>query len=260
VNTIRILGVNIDNLSTVELLKNLNLEGGVVFTPNVDHLIKLQKDQEFRRAYEVANYRVCDSKILIFASQFLGQPFVEKISGSDFFPAFYQYNHNNEKTKIFLLGAAEGVAQKAQARINQKVRRKMVVDTYSPPFGFEQDEQECLKIIDLINQSEATVLAIGLGAPKQEKWVYKYRKKLKKIKIILAVGATIDFEAGQKKRAPKWMSNLGVEWLYRLGCEPRRLWRRYLVEGLPFFGLVLWQKLNLYQDPFASRDVWQQEH
>jgi N-acetylglucosaminyldiphosphoundecaprenol N-acetyl-beta-D-mannosaminyltransferase len=235
VNTVNILGLSIDNLSSTELLEKLNLKGGIVFTPNVDHLVKLQNDQEFRRAYDLADYKVCDSKILVFASQFLGFPFKEKISGSDFFPNFCQYNRHNEDVKIFLLGAGAGVAKEAQHRINQKVKRRIVVDVYSPPFGFEHDEQECLKIIDLINQSEATVLGIGVGAPKQEKWIYKYQGKLERIKITLAIGATIDFEAGYKKRSPKWMSNLGIEWLYRLVSEPRRLWRRYLVEAIPFF-------------------------
>ncbi|MGB3558190.1 MAG: WecB/TagA/CpsF family glycosyltransferase, partial [Geitlerinemataceae cyanobacterium] len=251
IDKIKVLNVSIDNLSQSELLQKLEKHGGVVLTPNVDKIVKLQKDREFYQVYQHSNYIICDSKILCFSSKLLGQPIREKISGSDFFPAFYRYYRDYEDMKIFLLGAAEGVAQKAQNRINQEVGREMVVGSYSPPFGFEKDEAECQKILDLIEESGATVLAVGLGAPKQEKWIAKYKGQLNNIKIFLAIGATIDFEAGEKSRAPKWMSESGLEWLYRLGTEPKRLWKRYLVDSLPFFWLILKQRLNLYQAPFS---------
>jgi len=251
---VKILNIEFDNITSEELLKKLSQEGGVVFTPNVDHLVQLQKDREFYETYRQANYRTCDSKILIYAAQLLGTPIVEKVSGSDFFPAFYQYNKNNQDVKIFLLGAAEGVASKAQEIINEKVGREIIINVYSPPFGFEKDEAECSKIVDLINESEATVLAIGVGAPKQEKWLCKYKDELTNIKIFLAIGATIDFEAGAKKRSPKWMSNLGIEWLHRLASEPQRLAKRYLIEDLPFFGLIMQQKLGLYKSPFLDHE------
>jgi exopolysaccharide biosynthesis WecB/TagA/CpsF family protein len=188
----------------------------------------------------------------MYASQFLGTPIKEKISGSDLFPAFYMYHKENDKIKIFLLGSAEGIARKAQEKINQKVGREIVVGAHSPSFGFENNEEECEKIIDAINKSGATALAIGAGAPKQEKWLVKYKSKLTRVKIFLAIGATIDFEAGCKTRAPKWMSEVGIEWAYRLLSEPRRLWKRYLIEGLPFFQLILKQKLGFYKMPFDS--------
>ncbi|MEG4290086.1 WecB/TagA/CpsF family glycosyltransferase [Microcoleus sp. C2C3] len=251
--TVNLLNVSIDNLSITELFEKLDCEGGVVFTPNVDHLIKLQYDRDFYEAYNKSNYRVCDSQILMYASRFLGTPIKEKISGSDLFPAFYMYHKDNDKIKIFLLGAAEGIARKAQEKINQKVGREIVVGAHSPSFGFENNEEECEKIIDAINKSGATVLAIGAGSPKQEKWLVEYKSKLTHVKIFLGIGATIDFEAGCKVRCPKWMSEVGIEWAYRLLNEPRRLWKRYLIEGLPFFRLILEQKLGLYKMPFASK-------
>jgi len=241
---IQILNIEIDNFSKIEFLEILR--SGVVFTPNVDHLIKLQKDPEFVQAYSICHYKLCDSQILVYASKFLGTPIKEKISGSDFFPAFYNYHRSNRNVKIFLLGARQGVASKAQNKINQKIGRDIVVATYSPPFGFEKDEEECQKIVNMINNSGATVLAIGVGAPKQEKWIYKYKDRLPSIKIFMAIGATIDFEAGSVKRSPKWMSQVGLEWLFRMLCEPKRLWKRYLVDDLLFFLLILKQKLNLY--------------
>ena len=252
---VNILNASIDNISKQELLEKLNQHGGILITPNVDHLIKLQKDRAFYQIYKLCNYRVCDSQIVFFAAKILGNPIKEKISGSDFFADFYYFNKNNQETRIFLLGAAEGVAKKAQERINEKVGREIVVAAYSPSFGFEKNEIECQKIVDLIEKSGATVLAIGAGSPKQEKWIFKYKDQLKNIKIFLAIGATIDFEAGTKPRAPKWVSKVGLEWFYRLLSEPRRLWKRYLVDDLPFFWLLVQQKLNFYQDPFAARAV-----
>lgn len=247
---VSILNVSIDNLSMTELLQQL--KSGVVLTPNVDHLMKVQADSEFYRTYTQADYRVCDSQILMYASRFLGTPLREKISGSDFFPAFCQFHQENLATSIFLLGGAEGVAEKAKERINRKTGRDIIVQAHSPSFGFERNEQECQEIVELINQSKATVLAVGVGAPKQEKWIYKYKDQLTHIKIFLAIGATIDFEAGVVKRAPKWMSQIGMEWLFRIASDPQRLWKRYLMDDLPFFWLVLQQKLGLYTPPFIE--------
>ena len=236
-----ILGVPIDNLSMNDFLKNLHK--GTVFTPNVDHLMNARKNKEFGRAYSIADYKLCDSQILFFASRFLGSPIIEKISGSGLFPAFYEYHKENPNITIFLLGGMGTSSEKAQENINKKVNRNIVIDAYSPPFGFDQDEEECLRIVQRINKSGATVLAIGVGAPKQEKWISQYRQYLTSINIIFAIGATIDFEAGIVPRAPEVVSMMGVEWLYRLMMEPKRLWKRYLINDLPFIWLLLKQKM-----------------
>lgn len=246
---VKILNIELDNLSQAEMLAQL--QEGVVFTPNVDHLMRLQWDRAFFDVYQEATYKVCDSKIVLYAAAFLGTPLKEKLSGSDFFPAFYTYHRDNPDIRIFLLGAAEGVAQQAQANINAKVGREIIVGAHSPSFGFEKNAAECERLIDLVNQSGATVLAVGVGAPKQEMFIHTYRHRLPQIKIFLAIGATIDFEAGNVKRSPKWMSEIGLEWLYRLLAEPQRLWKRYLVDNPPFLWLILKQKLHRYRDPFT---------
>lgn len=240
---VRILDVDIDNVTELEVLNQL--DRGIVFTPNVDHLLLLEKDAEFLKVYETADYKLCDSKILYYVSRFLGTPIKEKISGSDFFPSFCNYHKDNQAITVFLLGAKEGVARQAQENLNTKLGRKIVVGAHSPSFGFEKNEQECQEIIEEINSSGATVLAIGVGAPKQEKWIYKYKDQLPNIKIFLAIGATIDFEAGNKKRAPKWVTEIGLEWLHRLLSEPKRLWKRYLIGGPIFCWLILKQKLHI---------------
>jgi N-acetylglucosaminyldiphosphoundecaprenol N-acetyl-beta-D-mannosaminyltransferase len=239
---VEILNVSIDNFTISDFLTDL--KKGVVFTPNVDHLMKLQRDQEFVEAYKQADFRVCDSQVLVYASKFLGTPIKAKISGSDLFPRFCEHHKDNENIKIFLLGGAEGVPQRAQKRINYKIGRRIIVAAHSPSFGFEKDEAECQAIIDMIKQSDANVLVVGLGAPKQEKWIARYRHHLPNIDIFLAVGASIDFEAGNKPRAPQFISELGLEWMYRLASEPRRLWKRYLVDDLPFLLLLLREKLS----------------
>jgi exopolysaccharide biosynthesis WecB/TagA/CpsF family protein len=237
---VSILNVPIDSLSINEFLNNL--KRGVVFTPNVDHLMKLQRDQEFVEVYKHADFRVCDSQILMFASKFLGTPIKAKISGSDLLPSFCQYHKANEKVKIFLLGGAEGIAARARQRINARTGREIVVASHSPSYGFEHNEEECQAILEMIRQSSANVLVIGVGCPKQEKWIVKYKDQMPNIDIFLAVGAAIGFEAGNKARAPEFVSQLGLEWLYRLLSEPKRLWKRYLVDDLPFLWLLLKEK------------------
>jgi exopolysaccharide biosynthesis WecB/TagA/CpsF family protein len=146
-----------------------------------------------------------------------------------------------------LLGAGPGVAEMASENINNNVKRKLVVDTYSPSFGFENNDDENGFIVRKINESGASVLAVGVGAPKQEQWILSHRSRLHNIRIFMAVGASIDFQAGVKKRSPKWMSNVGLEWFYRLINEPRRLCKRYLINDVPFLWLILRQRLDLYK-------------
>jgi exopolysaccharide biosynthesis WecB/TagA/CpsF family protein len=248
-NRIPILNVEVDNISKQDFLAEF--KEGVLITPNVDHLMKLQKDKEFYEIYQKADFITVDSKIVFLALKFLGTPVKEVITGSDFFPSFYNYHKDNENIKIFLLGAMEGVADKAMADINKKIGREIVVGSHSPSFGFEKNEDECEKILDIINATPANVLVVGVGAPKQEKWIYKYKDRLTHIKIHLAIGATIDFEAGNIRRAPKVLQMIAMEWLYRLWKEPKRMWRRYIIEDMPFFKLIWKQKRGKYKNPFG---------
>lgn len=245
---IKILNVEIDNITQKELLAQLNK--GVLVTPNVDDIMKHQRDEEFHRYASQAEYVVCDSKIVLLASKFLGKSLKQAIPGSGFFPEYCEY-HKNDDTRIFLLGAKEGVGEEAKRKINQRVGRDMVVDTYSPPFGFEKDEKECEHIVEILSKSSANVVLVGLGNPKQTKWIYKYKDRLSNIDVFLALGATIDFEAGNVKRAPKLVQKLALEWLYRLYKEPKRMYRRYLIEDMPFFWLLLKQKCGIYKNPYG---------
>ncbi|ERN42677.1 bacterial polymer biosynthesis protein (WecB/TagA/CpsF family) [Rubidibacter lacunae KORDI 51-2] len=247
-NQVDLLNVQVDNLTQTELLEGLRA-GGFVVTPNVDHLSKLQRDPEFYRIYRDATYRVCDSQILMYASRWLGTPLREKISGSDLLPAFCQHYRNDPGTRVFLLGGAPGVAEQARARLNTLAGREVVVGTHAPSFGFEQDESECQSVLNIVQRSGANVLVLALGTPKQELWFGRYQQQLPTISSVLAVGAAVDFAAGQSMRAPRWMSYTGLEWLHRLWQEPRRLWRRYLLDDVPVLWLLTLQRFGRYRVP-----------
>lgn len=244
--------LNIQILSTTqkELLKNL--KKGVLITPNVDHLVKLQTDKDFYDVYQKAEWVVCDSKILYLMSKLLKEPLPEAIPGSSFFTAFYEYHKDDPKCKIFLLGAAEGIADKAMKRINEKIGRNIVVGAHSPSYGFEKKEKECEELIDIVNNSGANVVLVGVGAPKQEKWIMKYKDRMPNVDIWMALGATIDFEAGTLKRAPLIWQKCGMEWLYRCIKEPKRLFKRYFVDDMKFFYYFTKQLVGIYKNPFEK--------
>lgn len=246
----QILNISIQDIRKQDLLAQL--KKGVLITPNVDHLVKLQKDKEFYEVYQQAEWVICDSKILYILSKFLKNSLSEAIPGSSFFTSFYQYHKNDPNCKIFLLGAAEGIAAKAMKRINQKLGRNIIIGAHSPSFGFEKKEKECEKIIQIINASGANVLLVGVGAPKQEKWIMKYRNYMPQIDIFMALGATIDFEAGTLKRAPIFWQKIGMEWLYRCFKEPRRLFKRYFIDDMKFFYYFSKQILGCYKNPFQK--------
>ncbi|MDH8700899.1 N-acetylglucosaminyldiphosphoundecaprenol N-acetyl-beta-D-mannosaminyltransferase [Dysgonomonadaceae bacterium PH5-43] len=247
---LKIFNIDILNITQEDLLKTLN--EGVVVTPNVDHLVKLQNDEEFYNIYKQADWVICDSKIIALGLKFLGTPIKEVIPGSSFFHNYYEYHKDNENIKIFLLGAAKGVAEEAMLKINNKIGRNIIVGAHSPSFGFEKNPNECLDIINTVNHSGANVLLVGVGAPKQEKWIYKYKDDLKNIDLFLPLGATIDFEAGNIKRAPKIFQKLALEWLYRMFKDPKRLIKRYLIDDIPFFFFLIKQKIGKYKNPFNN--------
>lgn len=244
------LNIKIQVTTQQELLRNL--KKGALITPNVDHLVKLQKDEDFYKVYQQAEWVVCDSKILYLMSKLLKKPLPEAIPGSSFFTAYYMYHKDDPNCKIFLLGAAEGIAEKARLNINEKVGREIVVGAHSPSYGFEKNEKECEELVKIVNNSGANVLLVGVGAPKQEKWIMKYRDRMPNVDVFMALGATIDFEAGTLKRAPEIWQKCGMEWLYRALKEPKRLFKRYFVDDMQFFYYFGKQLLGTYKNPFEK--------
>lgn len=246
----KILNVEIDNVTQHELLAEL--KRGVLITPNVDQLVKLQADRDFYEIVRKAEWVVCDSKILSLCSKLTKQPLRGVIPGSSFFPAFCDYHRDDENCRIFLLGAMDGVARKAMERINERLGREMVVGAYSPSFGFEKNEVECRQIYEMVNASGANVVLVGVGCPKQEKWIDAHKAMMPGVDIWMALGATIDFEAGNIKRAPVIWQKLYLEWFYRFLQEPKRMYKRYFVDDPVFFWLFLKQLLGVYKNPMSG--------
>lgn len=248
--TARILNADIQNITSAELLEKL--QKGVLITPNVDQMVKLQTDGEFYQLVRKAEWVVCDSKILYLLSFLLKRPLKEPIPGSSFFTSFYEYHKDDENCRIFLLGAMDGVAEEAMRRINEKVGRRMVVGAYSPSYGFEKKQDENEAIYKMINESDANVVLVGVGCPKQEKWIFANKGNMPNVDVWMALGATIDFEAGNIKRAPKILQMLAMEWFYRLLMEPKRMFRRYFIDDIKFFWYFGKQLLGLYKNPFEE--------
>lgn len=226
----KFMNTEIDNLTMKEALCKIDClirqnKNAYVVTPNVDHIVQLEEGGELCEVYEHADLILTDGKPLMWIAKWYKTPIKEKISGSDLFPLLCGLAARRGY-KMFFLGAAEGVAAKAAENLKKRYPGLNVVGTYSPPFGFEKDENEMTKIEDMIHQAAPHILIVGLGCPKQEKFIYHNREKLG-VPISLGLGASLDFEAGNVKRAPKWMSNCGLEWVYRITQDPKRMAKRY---------------------------------
>jgi N-acetylglucosaminyldiphosphoundecaprenol N-acetyl-beta-D-mannosaminyltransferase len=209
-----------------------------VVTPNVQHTMVFQENAAFREAYAEASLVVADGWPLVVSSWQLGGAQPERVAGSDLLPGLFDATHENgEPISVFLLGAAPGVGERAARVIAERWPNVSVKGTHSPPFGFERDAAENQRILKLVAEASPDVLVVGLGAPKQEIWTYRFRSEIQ-AKVALCVGATIDFIAGTKARAPEWMQRSGLEWVHRAVTEPRRLGRRYAEHAIMFPALV----------------------
>lgn len=228
---IKFLNTEIDNLDMQEAVDAVDAlvvkkQNSYIVTPNVDHILRLEEDEEFRKIYKEAALRLTDGMPLVWISKMKKTPIKEKVSGSDLFPKVCE-RAAQKGYSVFLLGAAEGVAAKAAENLKAKYPGLIIAGTFSPKYGFEKDEKEVNRIIEIVKKANPDILAVGLGSPKQEKFIYRHRNELN-VPVSLAIGASIDFEAGKVKRAPVFMQKAGLEWLYRLCKEPRRMFMRNL--------------------------------
>ncbi len=249
---VNLFGIKINPLTLDQSISVLEvwLKGGerrchYVVTPNVDHVVMLDSNQAFREAYAGASLVLTDGRPVAAVGRMFGLGIPETVPGSDLAPALFDRISAqwSRPLSVFLLGAGPGVAERAADKIHEAWNNVDVVGTYSPPFGFERDEEECRHIIAMISSSNAELLVIGLGAPKQELWVKKYASELP-VKVALCIGATIDFLAGEKARAPHWVRAIGLEWVHRMLSEPRRLIKRYFKDALYFPFIVLKERFR----------------
>lgn len=241
---VNLFGANIDVLRMSETLEIVH--GWVtapfdrcryVVTPNVDHMVLLQERQDLRDAYRDASLVLADGWPVVAASRLVGKPLPERVPGSDLVPLLMNTGSPSRPLRVFLLGAAPGVGERAARNIQARYDAVDIVGVHSPPIGFERNKEENNRILYLVEQTEPDILVVGLGAPKQELWVHANRDRLK-AKVALCVGATIDFMAGEKSRAPRWLQQLGLEWLHRMLSDPKRLVKRYARDAWTFPGIV----------------------
>lgn len=248
---VKLLNAEVDDITMSELLDTFR--EGVILTLMVDNIVKLQKDREFYECLPRFDVITCDSQILFRAAKWLGTPLRERVSGSDLFPLFYNKYKDDPGVTVFICGGEPGVAEIARRNVNAKVGREMVVGTNAPSFDYESRPGEIEQLIAQINESRASVLMVGLGGGRQEKFIFRYRDRLPHVKLFLPLGGTIDYEAGTIKRPPAWMTNAGLEWLYRVVLEPRKRWYRYFVHQPPVLYHLAMQKLGWYKDPFSQK-------
>lgn len=223
-----------------------------ICVPNVWTTVLAQKDLDFRKIYNSSSLAIPDGMPLVWVSKMYGKPIHKRISGTDLFFRFADCAAEKGYT-FFFLGSTEDTL----GRINETVKNKFpslkILGFYSPPFLQEFPKEVNERMIEIINDAKPDVLWVGMTAPKQEKWIYENLERLD-VHVAIGIGAAFEYVAGKLKRAPEWMQNTGLEWLYRVGQEPRRLWKRYLVGNTMFVWLVMKEfvKMKVFKKPLDS--------
>ena len=203
---------------------------------NVDVVMKIENDPYLKKIVDNSDMVLVDCKPLVWISKMHGKPLKAKISGSDLVPHLCK-KAAQKKYSIFIIGGKDGIANQAKKRLEETFPDIQIVGTYAPPMGFERDEVELNKINSIISEKKPDLLFACFGCPKQEKWIYENISKYD-AKVSVCAGATVDFLAGNIKRAPRWMSEYGLEWFYRFLQEPKRLFRRYFVDDVKIIKLI----------------------
>lgn len=247
-NRIEFLNTYIDNLTASEAknaVDSLIQAGGnhYVVTPNSDIVVKMQDDTELKEICDKADLILTDGQIVVKLSRYLGNPIKERVCMTDFVWNVFDLAIKKDY-KVFLFGGKEDVLFKATENIKKRLPELNIVDSYSPPFGFEKNEEMLEEANRRIKASDADILIVFLGCPKQEKFIYQNKDKYQ-VPISITMGGCVDFMAGKVKRAPLWMQNIGLEWFYRFLQEPKRMFRRYFVDDIKIFELARkYQKHN----------------
>lgn len=213
-----------------------------VVTPNAQHLVLLERDQHFREVYSHADLVVPDGFSLLLAARLIGKRLKERVAGVDLFQALCG-RAAEMGLRVYLLGGQPGSAQRAAGNLKAAYPHLIVAGTYCPAWGFEKDPEQLDAVARMIRDAQPHILFVGLGAPKQENWIYEHGTKLG-VPISMGIGGAFEMVAGMTHRAPLWMQHLGLEWLFRLAIEPGRLWRRYLIGNVQFMAMVGRQLLH----------------
>ena len=203
---------------------------------NVDVVMKIEKDSYLKKIIDEADMTLVDGKPLIWISKWHKKPVKAKVSGSDLVPELCK-RAANKGYSIFIIGGKDGIAEQARVNLEKNYSGIKVVGTYAPPIGFEKDEKEVGRINKMISDVHPDLLIVCFGCPKQEKWIYENYIKYD-AKVSVCAGATVDFLAGNVNRAPKWMSDCGLDWFYRFLMEPKRMFKRYFLDDVKIIKLI----------------------
>lgn len=223
-----------------------------VVTPNAQHIVLLESDASLREAYANADLVVADGAALLFAARLLGEKLRERVTGIDLFERLCGHAAKLG-LRVFLLGGCPGSAERAAERLRQQFPPLCVAGICCPPLGFEHDEQGLQAIADAIRATRPDLLFVALGAPKQEVWMHQHGRQLG-VPVLIGVGGSFEIVGGLLPRAPRLLQRLGCEWFYRLLCEPRRLWKRYLIGNVRFLSIILQQAGKRWR-PSCEPDV-----
>ena len=210
-----------------------------VVGPNAHLVTMAERDSRFAEAMRDADLAVPDGISVVKESSLLGAPIPERVTGGELMErmcaeaAHYGF-------RVFFLGGLLGAAAMAAHHLCSRYAGLQICGTYCPPVGFESDGAELEKMRRAIADAAPDLICVAFGAPKQEIWMQENREQLR-AGAIMAVGAALDTQAGMRRRAPRWIQAIALEWLFRLVVEPRRLWRRYLIGNAQFVLLVLRQ-------------------
>lgn len=204
---------------------------------NLNQLYLVKKNEEFARAIENCKVLVPDGTPIMWIAKWMNKPLKQKIPGPEYTLELFRLAAS-KGYKVFILGGKPGSAEQAIKNLVKEVGSFEVAGLYCPPFGFENDTKEVSHIVEMLRQSKADILIMALGAPKQELFVEKYQDDFR-IPIVFGSGIAVDYYAGRVKKAPEKINKVGLEWLYRLMQEPRRLFSRYIIHDLPLL-LELW--------------------
>jgi N-acetylglucosaminyldiphosphoundecaprenol N-acetyl-beta-D-mannosaminyltransferase len=205
-------------------------------------LMQAQQAASFKIILQNANLVVPDGFPLVWLGRRKGFALKRRVYGPELMERFCEVSAA-KGYRHFFYGGAPGVAEQLSARFAARYPGLQVAGSYCPPFR-PLTQQEDEEVISLIDSSRADIVWVGLGAPKQERWMHEHRGQLKS-PVLVGVGAAFDFHTGRIAQAPPWMRDHGLEWLFRLSREPGRLWRRYLIYGTQFVVLVLLEFLGL---------------
>jgi N-acetylglucosaminyldiphosphoundecaprenol N-acetyl-beta-D-mannosaminyltransferase len=244
----RVLGVRVDAVQIADVVEQINewihkrKRCHSISATGMHGVVQAQRDPHFKEILNATDLVVPDGTPLVWVGRRQGHDLPRRVYGPDLMLAFCKETEG-QGYRHFFYGGERGVAEKLAKSLKRRFPGIQVAGTYSPPFRSLTREEDN-EMVAMISRAAPDVVWVGLGAPKQERWMHEHRNKLN-VPVVVGVGAAFDMISGRRRQAPRWMREHGLEWLFRLFQEPRRLWRRYLIYGTEFVALMLLQSLGL---------------